>query len=798
MATQAGVMVEVVDEEATQKEARRIESLDLVGQSLERQKEEAVAWRAEAEIEWTENFIQYNTTARPNVATAKQQGGSPAPRAEEEEYRQSADNITRPKVIITASRLGDMLFPTAEANWELGVPKDPQIPDALLPPPPPGQPDPQTGQPAPAQPYTEDQKRQLRKDVATKRCKAQEAKISDQLETSSYDEVGRQVIFDGCLYGTGVIRAPVLKNQKRHTYGTNVGANAVQSQAAYPCAEYVDLWSFYPQPSRSIDECEHAFQLHVMPKRSVRKLATEPGFDSSQVARLLSQPAQAGMAAIASLTRGAIRMGNELVLKDRYTVWEYRGPVPKEAFAAFLIGMHAQGQVSDEDAQALAGQLEADPLHEIDCEVWFSQGVVLKMAISTLEAAELGYYVFNYEKNPNSIFGHGVPFLCRDDQHAANQLWQAMMLNSMMSAGPQIGVRKSMLVAQPGRANSLSATKPRIWALSDEVEDINKALSVFVVPNVTDKMMGLYERVKQNADEHTMTPLIAQGEPTMAAPTSSGTAMLMNAANVVMRRLAKAWDDQITVPMIGAFYNWNMAHDPDQDSRGDFNVVAKGSSHLLIKDVMTQHLQFATQLFATNPMLAPYMKAGAFARKNVEMLDLDVDALLYTDDEVAANQQAQGQQPDPETIKAQAAMATAQAAQARAQSETAIAAHKKEFDMAQLQMSHEARLADIAARERIQQMQLRATQLSILEGLTKMESGERMHMAGLFADLTKHGASLDLQQHLGEMQQRVKAHQIASDETQSHLDRQHEAEQADAQRAHEVDIQKAQPNTSGE
>lgn len=748
------------------RELQRVTALDSFGMSLEGLKEEAVKWRVDFEMEWTNDYAQYNASARA-LAPSKREG-APPPGNEDAAYRQTSDNITRSKVIITAARLGDMLFPTNESNWSLDISPKPEIPESALPPPPPSlAADPQTGEQVeqPGQ-YTPETLLEAKREVARKSCTSMRDTIKDQFAECSYDESGRAAIFDACLYGTGVLRGPVLKNKRKHTYAAKSGYNMKMVAAAKPSVEHVDLWSFFPQPSRSIDECEHAFRLHVLPRRGVRKLAKQPGFDSRQLSRLLSVPPTHGALISAALERGAIRPDTQVVLADRYTVWEFRGPMPKESMAAFVEGLVMQGEIEAEDAIEIEKALVEDQLGEIDCEVWFSQGMVLKMALSTLSPGELGYYVFNYETNPASLFGRGVAYLCRDDQHATNQLWHAMMLNSMMSAGPQIGVRKGSLIAQPGdgRASALTADKPRVWALNDEVTDIKQALSVFIIPNVTKDIMMMYDRAKANADEHTMTPLIAQGEPTSAVPTTSGMAMLMNAANVVMRRLAKGWDGAITVPLVGAFYDWNMVHNDDPSIRGDYCVIPKGASHLLIKDVMAQHLQLATQLFSANPILAPYMKAKKFADKNIEMLDMSTEEMLYTEDQVQEQARQRGEQPDPETIKAQAAQAVAEAQKARAEAEQAMTAHKIEWEKQEREYSHAERMADIEARKQIQAAQLEGQKMTLFTTMAKMESAERVAMQKIIADLSKHGATVDLGQYQADTRAAIDAEKIVSGE----------------------------------
>ncbi len=659
-----------------------------------------------------------------------------------------------------------MLFPTNDANWALDITPKPDIPDSMIPPPPPSLATDEQGQQVeqPAQPYTPDQVWEIKRAIARKACTGMSETIKDQFGESHYDEHGRNIIFDACLYGTGVLRGPILKNKKRHTFQAKSGYDVKMVKSAKPSVEHVDIWSFFPQPSRSIDECEHVFRLSILPRRGVRQLASQPGFDKKQVARLLGMQPQHGALVTGAL--GSIRPDAQVVLSDRYSVWEYRGPMPKDAFAAFVSGMVNQGDLTADDAADVLAEMQKDELHEIDCEVWMSQGVVIKMALSTLPPGELGYYVYNYEKDPNSIFGKGVAYLCRDDQTATNQLWHAMMLNSMMSAGPQIGVRKSSVIPQgtDGRASTFAADRPRVWALNDDVADIKQVFSVFVIPNVTDKIMGMYERAKQNAVEHTMTPLIAQGEPTSAVPTSSGTAMLMNAANVVMRRLAKGYDDDITIPLLDSFYDWNMVNSDDDSIRGDYCVIARGSSHLLIKDVMTQHLQFATQLFTSNPVLAPYMKAKVFADKNIEMLDMSPADMLYTDEQVAEQQKAKGEQPDPELMKAQAAQAVAEAQKVKAETEQAIAADKMEWQREERKYANQERMADINGRIAIQTMQLEGARWSVLQSMAQMESDERQGFAKIVADLEKHGATVDLGQYTADTKARVEVEKIVSNE----------------------------------
>ena len=63
--------------------------------------------------------------------------------------------------------------------------------------------------------------------------------------------------------------------------------------------------------------------------------------------------------------------------------------------------------------------------------------------------------------------------------------------------------------------------------------------------------------------------------------TVGGMQMLLNNTNVVLRRLVKNFDDMVTKPHIRRYYDYNMAYNENEEVKGDFNILARGSSALL-------------------------------------------------------------------------------------------------------------------------------------------------------------------------------------------------------------------------
>lgn len=731
---------------AQQKKEKRQQTLDALGASLETLKNAAIEGRRETEKRWLEDLRQYHSV--PEIMPGTKDSVDAA------EYRKTNDNITRSKVLLVAARLGDMLFPTNDANWDLQASPSPQLPPNAV-----------SNVDAQGAPLTPDALKAARNDYARKAAQAMKIEVADNLAESDYAAHGRNAIFQAAQLGTGVIKGPFTKTRKQTTWSNDGSQKRTFVDMATPGVCQVDIWSFYPQPSRSMDECEHVFELHMMPPSKVRRLARQPGFDPSQINRLLEIVPTLGALVTGAEAdrRGMLNRANMSSLTDgRYPVWEYTGPIPKDALVAFITNLALDGGIPDEAVGEIADILQQDNLTQIDAEIWMSQGIVLKAMLRPVRECEtLGYYVFNYETDPDDIFGFGVPYLCRDDAIAANMVWHSIMLNTMMSSGPQIGVRKGAMEPSQGKSYDFSCTKPRVWVMSEEADDIEKAISVFNVPNVVGRMMPVYERIKLNADEHTMMPMIAQGEPSSAVPTTGGMAMIMNAANVVMRRLAKRWDDSVTNKLLPEMVAWNEQNNPKEEIRGDCCVIPKGASHLLIKDIQAQHIQFATQLFTSNPLLQPYMKAGHWARANLDILELPTGDMLKTDDDVAAEQAKQGEQANPEVLKAQALQAQAEAAQKRADAE----ARSKDADIAfkerDRDLDHQERMRELDIRESTMAMQLQAARFNYMHKLASLDSSERIAMAQIAKDLNIDEADKQLRKYGIDFQGSLDAQRMA-------------------------------------
>jgi hypothetical protein len=107
-----------------------------------------------------------------------------------------------------------------------------------------------------------------------------------------------------------------------------------------------------------------------------------------------------------------------------------------------------------------------------------------------------------------------------------------------------------------------------------------------------------------------------------AGKTASGLSMLMGAANVTVKDQIKNFDDGITLPFIKGLYFWNMEFSPKENIKGDYQVMAKGSTSLIAREVKAESLiQFMN--VTNNPTDLMYTKRDNVLREYTRVLDLD-------------------------------------------------------------------------------------------------------------------------------------------------------------------------------
>ena len=614
--------------------AQRRQMLDEFGDALKKDLQEAVQWRRPFEQRWIEAERQYND-GRTHLSDAqKTVGGTYASPNTLPPHQRATDNITKPIVRKMDARTRNMLFGTDETQFDIEV-------------------NARNGMGS----FTTDP------ELA---AETMEKTIGGQLAASSYPTHGRAVLHDGHKVGTGIIFGPFPKivTEKIGTTAMALDGRPVTTfeykEKKTAGAVRLDFRRFYPKPARNMEECTGAFMLDLMTRKQLEKLKKDPNCDEGQLDRILEDKAPQFDSLFET---PAMSANGEMLatMKDKYPFWKFFGPVETKNITAL------NAEYQDEKAT-------------VDAEVWMCQGVVVKVVPRDGED-RLPFHVYNYQKDPESIFGFGVPHELANDQFDVDLAWGSMKLNAMASAMPIVGIIKSYIDDENGQM-SWPPRKP-IYFTGD---DLSKAIQMLAIPNNTQAITEIYDRAKSNAENHAMVQSIEQDAPARADVGAAMFAMLKIDQNIVTADVAVNWDDNITKPLVEAMIDFELAYGDDPANKGAFDVIPKAATHLLTKDIQAQQAMQVLAL-ADNPANTPFYKRYELNKIVVSRTNIPADQVMNTKEEAEAIQQQQAEQPNPEMMKLEI---QERIETMKAQNDLQIAQLKAQSDQLVAQMTLEA------------------------------------------------------------------------------------------------------------
>lgn len=632
--------------------------LQVFGQRLANILSEQISKRAQIEQRWLEDLRQYHGKYSPQQETE----------LENAKGSKVFVNITRNKTNAAEARLSDMLFPTDDRNWGIKPTPDPALVKLA------------------SRDYPAGLGQKLAAKDAIKQAKdaaeAMTRKIDDQLNESNYAPSCRDMLHQGCVLGSGVIKGPFALGRTKQAWvtGEDGVSELVIKSDINAATQYVDVWNFYPDMSASrIEDAEFTFERHFLTPKHLKQLgrnAEHTGFLTDQIRQVLKEGRPSSLAAYNWQTEiRAITGVDDAGEGNRYEMWEYNGPVTLEELQA-----------------AGVADLDDDPLQEYHAAVFFIGNRVVKAALHPMDTEDQLYKVFSWEKDSSSIFGFGVPYLMRSPQRVINAAWRMVLDNGGLSTGPQIVADREAITPADG---DWTIRPRKLWFKIKTNTPVDEVFAVHHINNNQNELMNIFQTARQLADEETNLPLIAQGEQSSdITKTAQGMSMLMNSANIVLRRAIKNFDDDVTRPHITAYYNWNMMFDDDASIKGDFSVDARGSSVLLAREMQRDALMTLANVAAVNPEFAARTDWGGLYGQLVKHLQVSKDDVLIPDEQIE-EQPPQDQGPPPDPIR-----------QSELELKTQQMQLDTEYKYQELTLKREIELARIAANQNLTMAQL--------------------------------------------------------------------------------------------
>ena len=609
---------------------KKIDAANLrqLGQNLNHLFMQYVSDRRIAELRWLRNQRQYLGIYDPEIEKELSVNRSKAyPR------------ITRVKCISVLSRLMNLMFPGNERNWELSADPDAdisldEVKQAL-------QEAKQRDEDAGTQPKLDVEYAQNAiKEFMAGRVGQLERLIDDQLQelgghqSKDYISLNRDVIRSGILYGLGVLKGPMVREGRAVVWDEVDGVPYPRSKKVYkPHFEFLPVWDFYPDLSaKTFASMDGHFTRTVMSRAQVRKLMDRVDYFPDQIRTFLQRNPQGNYRAQPFETE-LRAMGVKVNVNE----------MKSETMKYEMITWH--GAVSGEYLRLAGCDVPDDKLaDDLDAEIGMLDGNVIRATINPwrmLDADVKTTHVFLFDEDDTSPIGFGLPNAIRDSQMAISAATRMLLDNASVVCGPQLELNTDLL-RQDQDLTSTSAYKVWYREGSDATAQFPAVRNVGIdshLPELT-KIIELFMKF---ADAETFVGPMTGGDmansPSEPMRTAAGASMLRGDAALPFKDIVRAFD-AFTQSVIESVVQFNKKLNVAQTPEGDYDVIARGATSLIAKEMRCIQ---ADQLTAT---LKPEEMIHIDARKLIEVRikSRDMGDVLVSKEEAVRRQAQQDQQ----------------------------------------------------------------------------------------------------------------------------------------------------------
>lgn len=618
-------------------------TLRMLGQELNKLFSQYASDRQLTELKYLQNLRQYLGIYDPEIESQLAPNRSRAyPR------------LTRVKCISVRSRLMNLMFPGNERNWELGASPSPEM-------------SPQDIQQAVQKLMSERQAKgldtNLTKDLidaaaqqlADERAEQLAKLIDDQLEelggdqTLDYVLLNRQVIDSGVKFGLGVLEGPYVRTVQQCGWIYDDGSGQFRPQVINcykPQFNFVPVWDFYPDMSGRTLPGEGYFIRKILGRSALRKLADRPDFMADQIKRYLSINQGRGNYKARPFETQLRTLGTKANVSDtqtdpqgKYEVIVWKGPV--SAGKLIELGVDIP---------------EANKGDDIDAEVWLIDGTVIKADINPWRKIGLDVqtvHCFVFDENDSSPIGDGLPNIVRDSALSIAAATRMALDNASVVCGPNLELSMSLL-RQDQDLKSVEAYK--IWYRNEDEDAATvayPAVREIKIEGHLDELTKLIQLFNQFADTETFVGPATGGDmqqmPSEPMRTAAGASMLRGDAALPFKDIVRNFDF-FTQSVIQSLVHFNKKFNPQLAPEGDYNVVARGATSLIAKEVRGMQLDALVQTLT--PEESDYIDKGKLTKARLASRDLG--SIMVSDAQAAQNKESREQ-----------AMAQAQQAQDR-------------------------------------------------------------------------------------------------------------------------------------
>lgn len=534
------------------------------------------------------------------------------------------------------------------------------------------------GQPAPASEVVSEQAYEQQMAKVRTAAKGAETWIDDALQESGYNAELRRLIDDTARLGTGIMRGPIptVRYSSKMSEGSQIAVEEI-----VPQSKCISVWNAYPDPAcgDNIHNGQYFIEFDQLVEQQVRELMNAPGYIAEALEKVIEEGPQRSVSIAEAL---APHTSTDPEAK-RFDVWYYHGFLAVDDLVAM---------------GCVCGEVEGG----VPAVITIINNTPVKAHLTPLSKGRFPYDMMCWQRTAGSPWGIGIARQIRACQAILNNNVRSMMENAGLSSGPQVIIGRGSVIPADGK---WEITPRKVWLLKPDADipDVGKAFGSFAIESTQGELLQAIDFTLKMAENVTGMPILLQGQqgPQGVPETVGGMQILVANASSLLRRIARIFDDSITKPHVTRYYEWMMEFGEDENIKGDFQIIPRGSSALVAKDMRATFLMQAVPQMIVNPGFG--IDPARYFKQIAKLNGLNSEDIQFTTAEMAELMK-QPPPPDPRV----------QVAQINAEARVQAAGMEQETDVLRIQKDTDRDTAYVTAENQRTQTTM-ATKMAELE-----------------------------------------------------------------------------------
>jgi hypothetical protein len=504
--------------------------------------------------------------------------------------------ITRVKCVSMLSRIINLMYPGNEDNWTLeaspSAEMDPQdvaeaIKELVA----------ERQQDGVDTPPTQEMIDAAIQRLAEKRADKLRNLIKDQLEELGGDQtldviqMDRKVVQSGIMYGLGVLEGPYVRTEQKTGWVVADDGQSYEPKTIdvrKPQYEVTSVWDFYPDMAGRSLPGEGYFIRKVMGKSQLRKTADRADFLKKQILDFITQYPN-GNYKPKEFETELRTMGTKANVNDiksdpqgKYEIIIWKGPVSGQKLRDCGADV-PDAQIAD-DVEAEIWMLD-DRLIKADINPWRKLGLDVKTV-----------HCFIFDEDDTSPIGNGLPNVMRDSQMSVSAATRMTLDNASVTCGPQLEINTALLRTDQD-VTAIEAYKN--WYRDDDGASAQfPAVRKIEVDGHLAELQNLIGLFMNFADLETFVGAATGGDlekmPSEPMRTAAGASMLRGDAALPFKDIIRNFDS-FKQSQILSLVQFNKKFNPGLAPTGDYNVIARGATSLIAKEVRGMQVDSLSQ-----------------------------------------------------------------------------------------------------------------------------------------------------------------------------------------------------------